>query len=122
MSNKDRNKRSARQARAAERERIAEAQAASAADKPKAKQHLAKSVSSKPAKVSKPKNAGIIGRIRGYFQSVKTEMHRVTWPDKAELSNWSLGVIIALAVFGVCVWLVDMGFVSALVGFTGLRG
>ncbi|ERI05812.1 preprotein translocase subunit SecE [Atopobium sp. oral taxon 810] len=122
MSNKDRNKRSARKARAAERERVAEAQAAASTEEPKAKQHLAKSSSSKAAKPAKAKKTGFFGRIRNYFADVKSEMHRVTWPSKDELRNWSLGVIVALVIFGICVWLVDMGFVSILVGFTGLRG
>ena len=122
MSNKDRNKRSARKARAAERERVAEAQAAASTEEPKAKQHLAKSSSSKVAKPTKAKKTGFFGRIRNYFADVKSEMHRVTWPSKDELRNWSLGVIVALVIFGICVWLVDMGFVSILVGFTGPRG
>ncbi|MGR1082566.1 preprotein translocase subunit SecE [Olegusella massiliensis] len=122
MSNKDRNKRSVRQARAAERERVAEAQAAASTEEPKAKQHLAKPLSSKVAKPAKAKKTGFFGRIRNYFADVRSEMHRVTWPSKDELRNWSVGVIVTLVIFGICVWLVDMGFVSTLVGFTGLRG
>ena len=49
-------------------------------------------------------------------------MKRVTWPSKGELTNWSVAVIVALVVFGLCVYLVDTGFVALLVGFTGLRG
>ncbi|WP_298579581.1 preprotein translocase subunit SecE [uncultured Olegusella sp.] len=122
MSNKDRNKRSVRKARAAERERVAEAQAAASTEEPKAKQRLAKSSSSKAAKPAKAKKTGFFGRIRNYFADVRSEMHRVTWPSKDELRNWSVGVIVTLVIFGICVWLVDMGFVSILVGFTGLRG
>jgi len=49
-------------------------------------------------------------------------MHRVVWPDRNELKSYSVAVILMLIVFGVCVWLVDTGFVAVLVGFTGLRG
>ena len=57
-----------------------------------------------------------------YFSDVRSEMKRVTWPSKGELTNWSVAVIAALVVFGLCVYLVDTGFVALLVGFTGLRG
>lgn len=49
-------------------------------------------------------------------------MHQVTWPTKVELRNYSIAVIATLIVFGVVIWLVDTGFVAALVQFTGLRG
>ena len=48
-------------------------------------------------------------------------MHRVTWPSKAELKNYSIAVIVMLVVFGVAVWLVDTGVVAILVGYSGLR-
>ena len=124
MANKDRNKRSARKARAAERERVAEAQAsASVATTSESKSKIARSESKA---VEKPKKAssqtGFFGRARRYFSDVRTELKRVTWPSRVELRNWSVAVIIALVVFGVCVWAVDTGFVALLVGFTGLRG
>ena len=59
--------------------------------------------------------------MRGWFADVKAEMHRVTWPSKAELKNYSIAVIVMLVVFGVAVWLVDTGVVAILVGYSGLR-
>lgn len=122
MPNKDRNKRSVRKARAAERERVANEQAVSGNDteKPK-KASVVSKVTQAPAKQekAKPKKRN---RFVQYFTDVRSEMHRVTWPSKDELRNWSVAVIVALVVFGVCVYLVDTGFVALLVGFTGLRG
>ena len=102
MAKKERQRRSARKARSAERAALEATRAAS------------QSGSKEPAK--KP------GRIRSYFRDVKAEMHRVVWPDRNELKSYSVAVIVMLIVFGVCVWLVDTGFVAVLVGFTGLRG
>ena len=122
MPNKDRNKRSVRKARAAERERLATEQAASGneAEAPK-KGKLVSKAAQTPAKQekAKPKKRN---RFTQYFADVRSEMHRVTWPSKGELRNWSVAVIVALIVFGACVYLVDTGFVALLVGFTGLRG
>ena len=119
MANKDRQKRSVRQARAREREALEAALSAStlASDK---KAKVAKAAPTKE-EIAK-KEASFLGRTRRYFHDVRTEMNRVVWPSKTELTNYSTAVIAMLIIFGVIVWLVDTGFVGILVGFTGLRG
>mgnify|MGYP000248061342 FL=1 len=117
MANKDRQKRSARKARAAERKELEEKHAASQVDASK-KAAPAQAASAKKAAPKKKHFA----RLRGWFADVKAEMHRVTWPSKSELKNYSVAVIVMLVVFGVAVWLVDTGVVAALVGYSGLRG
>ena len=118
MANKDRNKRSARQARQRERaEREALAAQSAANDKGSKK----KAASQAPAKVSAT-NTGFFGRAKTYLMDVRSEMRRVTWPSRTELTNYSLAVVAMLITFGVAVWLVDTGFVAALVAFTNLRG
>ena len=119
MANKDRQKRSVRQARAREREALEAAQSASAPASDK-KAKVAKAAPTKE-EIAK-KEASFLGRTRRYFHDVRTEMNRVVWPSKTELTNYSTAVIAMLIIFGVIVWLVDTGFVGILVGFTGLRG
>lgn len=128
MAKRERNKRAARKARQQERERVATAQAAAAsgAKKEESKSLFKKSdkSSGKPAKktaVAKADRKGL-QVVTGYFSDVRYEMHQVTWPSRTELRNYSVAVIAALIVFGVAIWLVDTGFVAALVQFTGLRG
>ena len=67
------------------------------------------------------KKGGIFAKIGTYFRDVKSELHRVVWPSKRELRNYSVAAIAMLIVFGVFFWLVDTGFIALLVGFTGLR-
>jgi len=143
MPNKDRQKRSVRKARAAERKELEARRAASApADVKKKGVLAAKDDTKKPAKAAAKKNsgpfkgirewfAGVRGEmknsgpfkgIREWFAGVRGEMKRVTWPSKDELKNYSVAVVAMLIVFGVAVALVDTGVVSALVGFSGLRG
>ena len=127
MANKDRNKRSARKARAQERARVAEAQAAASASASAGK-HAAKAqvVPEKraPKKVEKKtdKKPGVFARLKNYLSDVKGELKRVTWPTKEELRSYSVAIIIMLIVFGLVIWLIDSGIVAVLVGFTGLRG
>lgn len=120
MANKERQKRSARQARAREREAIEAARAASISAAPSKKASVTKAAPTKE-EVAK-KETGLLGRVRRYFRDVRGQMHRVIWPSRAELTNYSVAVTVMLIVFGVVVWAVDTGFVALLVGFTGLRG
>lgn len=130
MANKDRNKRSARKARAEERARVEAAQAASAgsqAASPKPGRAAAvaeKKSEPKPEKKEKKpeKKPGVFHRLRNYLGDVRSEMRRVVWPSKEELKSYSVAIVAMLIVFGVVIWLVDSGIVAALVGYTGLRG
>lgn len=119
MAKKERQKRSARQARAQKRAELEAAHAASAAPAGDAKKAdaSAKTQETKPEKAAKKP-----GHIRSYFQAVKAEMHRVVWPSRQELKNYTVAVTVLLIVFGFCIWLVDTGVVALMVGFTGLRG
>ncbi len=123
MANKERQKRSARKARAEERARREAMQAASApAGASQAKEEKKAESSKAVSKAEKNKKPGFFKRIGNWFGDVKAEMRRVTWPSKEELRSYSVAVIVMLVVFGVLIWLVDTGIVAALVGFTGLRG
>lgn len=119
MANKDRNKRSARKARAAERARV-EAVQADAAPSTQQPSKAQSQSAAKPAK--KEKKNGFFSRVASWFGDVRTEMKRVVWPSRPELKNYSVGVIISLVVFGVVIWLVDMGLVGLLSLFANLRG
>lgn len=124
MANKDRNKRSARQARQRERaeHEVVAAQSAADASAKKTKAAAAQASKKAPVKVSSTQDTGLIARTKSYFGAVRAEMRRVTWPSRTELTNYSVAVIASLIIFGFAVWLVDTGIVAALVGFTSLRG
>lgn len=122
MANKERNKRSARKARAQERVTKAEAQVAAGAA-PDVETALASAESAKDAnKPAAPKKVGFFGRIKNYLHDVRVELKRVTWPSPEERNSFTVAVMIMLVVFGVVIWAVDTGIVALLVGFTGLRG
>ncbi|MBQ9005329.1 MAG: preprotein translocase subunit SecE [Atopobiaceae bacterium] len=121
MANKDRQKRTERQARAREREALEAARAASTASDGKGSSKAVAKAAPTKEEIAK-KQSGFLGRVRTYFHDVRTEMNRVVWPSKTELKNYSVAVIAMLLIFGVAVWAIDTGFVALLVGFTGLRG
>ena len=98
----------------------APANKAAANSKVEAKKAVAKK-NEKAAKSRKNK-PGFFARTKKYFASVKSEMKRVTWPDKKELVNYSVVVCASLIVVGVVIALLDAGFGEALALFSGLRG
>ena len=127
MAKRERNKRAARKARQQERERV---EAARAVSTPKTdgkskslfkKSGKSSSNSSSTKAISKADRKGL-QVVTGYFADVRAEMHKVTWPTRTELRNYSFAVIVMLIVFGVAIWLIDTGFVAGLVQYTGLRG
>ena len=79
----------------------------------------AKAVKAKDKKGSKP---GFFAGIARYFASVKSEMHRVTWPSKKELINYSVVVCASLVVVGVVIALLDFVIGEGLFLVSGLRG
>lgn len=126
MAKKDRQKRSARKERQRQRAQLEAAHAASGIEpKQSDTKAVAKKSEASASKKPKTKKNGkkpIRQRIRDYFRDVRSEMHQVVWPSKSELRNYTLAVVAMLIVFGVCVWLVDTGFVRGLVALTSLRG
>ena len=123
MANKDRQKRSERQARAREREALEAARAASVPANAKKDSKALKAEPKKSEKaLVKGQKLGLITRAKTYIHDVRVEMHRVVWPSKAELKDYSVAVIATLLIFGVSLWLVDTGVVALLVAFTSLRG
>ena len=79
----------------------------------------AKAAKAKDKKGSKP---GFFAGIARYFASVKSEMHRVTWPSKKELINYSVVVCASLVVVGVVIALLDFVIGEGLFLVSGLRG
>lgn len=122
MANKDRNKRSARKARAEERAKREAQLAAQPASSSNAAQAKADTKAKASKKAEKDKKPGFFRRIRNWFGDVRTEMHKVVWPSKEELKSYTVAIIAMLIVFGVVIWLVDTGIVAIIAGFTGLRG
>ena len=118
MANKERTKRSARKARQKEREEL-EAARIVANQTPAAKATKSEERTSKaPAK----KKQGFFAKTRKYFSDVRSEMHRVVWPTKSELINYSVGVISMLIVFAVSIFLIDNLITWLLTLFAGLKG
>ncbi|MBF4808838.1 MAG: preprotein translocase subunit SecE [Lancefieldella parvula] len=120
MANKERNKRSARKARAEER---AQRETLQAEATPEASAKATKAEAKKQEKsIQRNANPGFFGRLGANFAGVRTEMHRVVWPSSSELAGFSVAVIATIIFFGLVTWLVDTGIVAGLVAFTGLRG
>ena len=58
--------------------------------------------------------------FKEYLRGVRTEMKKVVWPTKKELSQYAALVIIACAFFAVAFWAIDTGFLAVLKQLLGI--
>ncbi|MGA9770077.1 MAG: preprotein translocase subunit SecE [Blastocatellia bacterium] len=59
------------------------------------------------ARVSKMPKLSFIGRIGEFYQNVKLEMRKTTWPTRTEVWSTTVVVLIAVFFFGFYLWGVD---------------
>jgi preprotein translocase subunit SecE len=57
--------------------------------------------------LEKTKNIGV--KIKTFFVEVNAEMKKVTWPTFKEVRDTTIVVIIAVFIFGIFLYLVDLG-------------
>jgi preprotein translocase subunit SecE len=60
------------------------------------------------------KGGGWFDRARRFLSEVRNEMGRVSWPSRREVWATTLVVILTSAVFGVYLFLVDLGLSAAI--------
>jgi preprotein translocase subunit SecE len=80
--------------------------------------------SEKPAKTpkaSKSSKPNVFKRLGQYFKDVRSEMRRVVWPNRTEIYNSSVVVIVTLVVFGIGVALLDTAVVYVLGALAKIR-
>ena len=63
---------------------------------------------------------GAMTRAKNYFDDVRVEMTKVTWPGPEELKSSTVVVMIFLAILAVVIGAMDLGFQKAFVLLFGL--
>jgi preprotein translocase subunit SecE len=67
--------------------------------------------------------AGTIRAIPGFYRDVVAEMKKVTWPDRPQVQQLSIGVIVLSLFIGLVIFLLDLLLGSFIVnGLTRLFG
>ena len=66
------------------------------------------------AKASKPDKPNIFARLGQYFRDVRSEMRRVVWPQRPEVINSSIVVVVTLVFFVAFTFIVDSIVVQVL--------
>ena len=59
----------------------------------------------------------IIASIKNFIDYVREsweELKKVTWPDKDEVTSFTVVVVIALIIFSTFLWLVDTGIMALI--------
>lgn len=67
------------------------------------------------AEPEREEGQGFVGRTRLYGSEVVAEMRRVTWPDKAQIRQLSIGVVVLSLVVGGVIGIMDIILQNVLV-------
>lgn len=54
-------------------------------------------------------------RVKNYFKGVRSELRKVSWPTRKELTNYTIVVLVTVSVMTIVIWGLDIVFQS-LVG------
>ncbi len=54
-------------------------------------------------------------RVVTFYQDVMHEMRKVTWPDRAQVQQLSIGVIVLSLFVGLLIWVLDLVLQGVLV-------
>lgn len=90
----------------------------------KSAQAVEKQNKKQPAKDKSKKEAGkpgVFKRFAQYLKDVKAELHRVVWPTKGEVMQYTGVVLSTLIFFGVLIYIIDSLVIPLFVAFSGLR-
>ena len=64
----------------------------------------------------------LMGKLKEFLQGVRSELRRVTWPDRKLVTKATISVIIFSLVVGVYLWVLDLAFTKILSLIFALRG
>ncbi|MDZ4170014.1 MAG: preprotein translocase subunit SecE [Coriobacteriia bacterium] len=78
----------------------------------------------KPAKAKSPKadKPNLFARLAQYLRDVRSEMKRVVWPDRPEVINSSLVVVVTLLFFVAFTFILDSIVVQVLDVISNIGG
>ena len=65
-----------------------------------------------------PTESKLSGAIRGIptgYRAVMAEMRKVTWPERAQVQQATIAIIIFVLVLGLAIWLLDTALSAVLV-------
>jgi preprotein translocase subunit SecE len=62
---------------------------------------------------------GVVKAIPGFYRDVVAEMKKVTWPDRPQVQQLSIGVIILALFIGLVIFILDWLFSLILVNGIG---
>ena len=67
------------------------------------------------AEAAKAKKSG--NKITRFFKEVKSELKKVTWPGKKQVTKNTIVVIAAVVIIGIVIWALDLLFSFGLDSF-----
>ena len=54
------------------------------------------------------------GRIGKFLGEVRNEAKKVTWPDRDEVTNFTIVVVVTVIILSLFLWLIDTGLMTLI--------
>lgn len=65
--------------------------------------------------VAKTEKAGFMDRVKKLYRGVTSEIKKVHWPNRRELTAYTAVVLLSVFIVGFAIWIIDSG-VSLIMG------
>ncbi|MSR36700.1 MAG: preprotein translocase subunit SecE [Gemmatimonadetes bacterium] len=65
---------------------------------------------------------GKVEEVKTFVEECVTELHKVTWPDYAQLKNATIVVLVFVAALSVVIWLMDVTVRTLIGAIMGMFG
>jgi len=59
--------------------------------------------------VAKGEKVSLFQRIKKYYRGVAGELKKVHWPNRKEITTYTLVVLVSVVLVGVIIWVFDSG-------------
>jgi preprotein translocase subunit SecE len=56
-----------------------------------------------------------VTRLTTFYHQVVAELRKVTWPERAQVQQATIAILIFVLILGLVIWLMDMGLQGVLV-------
>jgi preprotein translocase subunit SecE len=56
----------------------------------------------------------LLNKVLEFLREAKEELRKVTWPDRDEVTNFTVVVLVAVLLMSMFLWLVDTGILEII--------
>ena len=75
--------------------------------------------------MAESRKGNFFARIARWFREMKSELKKVVWPNKSQMVNNTIIVLVCVLIVGIFIWVFDFGgnqLVNGIINLVSLKG